>query len=260
MATEGKWWDISLNPLTGCSPVSPACDHCYAARLASTRLKHHSAYKRLTKHGKWTGEIRFNPDVLKKNLVFNMMTNNLFGAPHHTYILLTKRPERILEGHPEHFAKWPNIRLGVTVENQQRADERIPALLQIPAAVRFVSLEPLLGPIDLRVPLQIMKKVTTPINKHGQACGPSVEGWRPSYNIDDPLETPLKPLVDWVICGAETGPGARPMDLDWARDIRDQCKAAGIPFWFKSAGPRKEIPSDLMIREWPWGDDENKGG
>jgi protein gp37 len=96
----------------------------------------------------------------------------------------------------------PNVWLGTSAEDQQRADERIPLLLQTPAAVRFVSLEPLLGPIDL-------------------------------MSIEAP-ET--RNVLDWVICGGESGPHARPMHPDWARSLRDQCAAAGVPFFFKQWG------------------------
>ena len=96
--------------------------------------------------------------------------------------------------------------------------KRIPILLETPAAVRFVSIEPMLGRVLLT-----------------------------SY---DEMQT-IQSELGWVICGAETGPGARQMDLAWARDLRDQCREAGVPFFFKSAGPGNEIPPDLMIRERP---------
>ena len=108
--------------------------------------------------------------------------------------------------------QMPNVWLGTTVENQ-RHDDRIIALQQIPAAVRFVSFEPLLGPFDFLPP------------------------W-------------LR-FIDWAICGGETGPGARPMDLEWARSLRDQLRTAGVPFFFKKVGGGREIPDDLNVREFP---------
>jgi protein gp37 len=104
-----------------------------------------------------------------------------------------------------------NVWFGISAENQARADERISKVLQIPAAKHFISLEPLLGPI----------------------------------NISEGL-----PPIDWVIVGAETGAGARPCDPDWVRSIRDQCRVAGVPLWVKSLG-KQPIPDDLMIRERP---------
>ena len=115
----------------------------------------------------------------------------------------------------------PNIWLGVTVENQQRADGRIPLLLQCPATVRYVSIEPMLGPVDLDA------------------------YWGAPEGLGEPVG------LDWIIVGGETGPGARPMNPDWARDVRDQCKAAGVPFFFKQMAGKAPIPDDLMIREWP---------
>jgi protein gp37 len=158
-------------------------------------------------------------------------------APQHTFQVLTKRVERALATisslafrglvssyydrlvRPEaspwdveemHSVLWPipNVWLGVTAENQQRANERIPLLLQIPAAVRFVSVEPMLGSVGLA------------------RLFPSAYGMR-----NDRFQ---------VICGAETGPGARPMHPEWARSLRDQCQAAGVPFFFKQWGEFQE--------------------
>jgi len=155
----------------------------------------------------------------------------------HTFIVLTKRPDRMAELVPmlnsyEHGTPQ-NIWLGVTAENQQRADERIPLLLQCPAVVRFVSVEPMLGPINFHVP-------SVP---DGSGAG------RNSLVVDDPYTKERH--LDWVIVGGETGPGARVMDPDWARQVRDQCKAAGVPFFFKQMSNKAPIPDDLMIRQWP---------
>jgi len=172
-------------------------------------------------------------------------------TPHHTYQVLTKRHARmrsLLSG-PE-FAddvwalvwqldggiawrrrRWPlpNVWLGVSVEDQKWADIRIPALLDTPAAVRFLSCEPLLGPVDLREWLTEERDVTDP-------------------HLDAPLDAVVDGMVRrhdywirqsfirWVICGGESGPGARPMVPDWARSLRDQCSDAGVPFFFKQWG------------------------
>lgn len=116
---------------------------------------------------------------------------------------------------------WPlaNVWLGVSVENQAAADERIPLLLQTPAAVRFISAEPLLGPVSIDRWL---------LSVAGLICRREIGG-------------PLWPNLDWVICGGESGPGARPMHPDWARSLRDQCVSAGVPFFFKQWGKWKPI-------------------
>ncbi len=180
----------------------------------------------------------------------------------HTFLVLTKRPERIAgKGqcsncgylapvgndeecpnygvtekymHDQGFAKiprdWPkNLWLGVTAENQEMADKRIPLLLQTPAAIRFVSVEPMLGPVDLSNIWEVCPE-----------CG-SWEIYEPRgemrYCDDCGVDVPKPKIgIDWVICGGETGPGARPMHPDWVRSLRDQCQAAGVPFLFKQFG------------------------
>lgn len=134
-----------------------------------------------------------------------------------------------LEGWP-----IPNIWLGVTAENQARADERIPILLQIPAAKRFVSIEPMLGAVDLT-------KISLGPNGHGLTFyHNSLNGWSTGYNAETHKQKVSRndqfSRLDWVICGGETGPGARPMHPDWVRSLSDQCIAAVVPFWFKQWG------------------------
>jgi protein gp37 len=133
----------------------------------------------------------------------------------------------------------PNVWLGVSAENQARADERIPLLLQCPASVRFVSIEPMLGSINLY-----------PYILHQRDRAPSEIGRISDYG----------PALDWVIAGGETGPGARRMNPDWVRSIRDQCKAADIPFFFKAWGKHVPIFQDAANphlldgkkwRQWP---------
>jgi protein gp37 len=189
----------------------------------------------------------------------------------HTYQVLTKRPARMLEffkwvkdydegcfeddrisdvamdmpaiealgwnpcrggrgGYDNCGPAWPyeNVWLGVSVENQATADERIPLLLQCPAAVRWLSCEPLLGPLD------VYGGDPDP-RLAGMIAGPglSLEPW---WRCNDPAGSPPRPHIDWVVAGGESGAGARPMHPDWARSLRDQCAAAGLPFFFKQWG------------------------
>ena len=211
--------------------------------------------------------------------VTDEMRDKIFAVmalcPHHTFQVLTKRPERMLE-YLERIAdlavhdvwKWqqaadlivdncavledhawplPNVWLGVSVENQAAADARIPLLLQTPAAVRFISAEPLLGEIRL-------ERVRMP---------ETLFGWHDINVLSGNIYRHARqvgfghPKLDWVICGGESGPGARPMEADWARSLRDQCASAGVPFFMKQMGsvfgPKKghKAPDDLNIKQFP---------
>ena len=247
MPTKVEWVDRpgtrpeSWNPITGCNvegkrvKVSPGCDHCWAERMAR-RLAGRFGYPEAPHHFdvighrdrveqpfRWRRERTafvcsmgdlFHERVtwMDIELIFNVMVK----CRQHTFLILTKRAERMHDFVSTCFPGLDqcssHIWLGVSAENQQAADERIPLLLQTPAAVRFVSCEPLLGLIDLF----------------------DVDG-----NIAQSMpERSLFPadLIDWVIVGGESGPGARPMHPNWARSLRDQCQAAGVPFFFKQWG------------------------
>jgi protein gp37 len=128
------------------------------------------------------------------------------------------------------IAPLPNVWLGVSVENQAAADERILRLLQTPAAVRFVSYEPALGPVDFSAFMRNSRRFEQL----------AAAGWANDL-----------PALDWIICGGESGPGKRPFDPDWARAVRDQCRDAGVPFFMKQIDKVREIPPDLMVREFP---------
>jgi protein gp37 len=148
--------------------------------------------------------------------VTDLMRDQVLGvslaAPQHTYMVLTKRPERMRQ----YFIgtkPYPNLWLGVTAENQEMADQRIPILLQTPAAMRFVSVEPCLSEVNL--------------------AGWGSEMYLRTIGRDGSAE---RPGLDWVIAGGESGPGARPMHPNWPRSLRDQCQAAGAPFFFKQWG------------------------
>ena len=286
-----EWCDATWNIITGCSVESPACTNCYAMRLAGTRLREHHSRKGLTKivNGKpaWTGEVRFNEQWLMQPLqwkrprkIFVCAHADLFHpnvpdewidrifavmalAPHHTFMVLTKRAERMhtylkrltemcdgedgiihivtpvaskacvdVHNMPDEWP-LPNVMLGVTAEDQQRADERIPVLLATPAAKRFISIEPMLGQVDLRQ-IHGFHNGATP-QTHDALSGYSSD--TPYGYVASKLEYPFsRGKLDLVICGGESGPGARPPRIEWVRSIRDQCAAAGVPFFFKQWG------------------------
>lgn len=187
-------------------------------------------------------------------------------TPQLDWLLLTKRPQnwydRIMGilstdlrmaktiGFPEWLYEWKsgnppeNVWIGTTVEDQTRADERIPMLLNIPAKVRFLSCEPLLGPLDLMWPESIFPDGPT------RCCGGHECGCH-----GQPAEPPMIYGINWIIAGGESGPGARPMDPDWARSLRDQCQAANVAFFMKQMGgtrkPFAPIPDNLLIRQFP---------
>ncbi len=312
-ASNIEWTDATWNPTRGCSmaqgsnsPECGGCYYCYAARQALRHAGPGGAYEglvKLTPHGpRWTGKV-VEGDMeaplhwRKPRRVFVDSMSDLFHAavpdewilrvfrimgmcPRHTFQILTKhgaesgRMERFLGGlrwrnlgHSpamggNHYVRLipgdhrdgksyetdvdflPNVWLGVSCENQATADARIPHLLKTPAAVRFVSLEPMLGPIDIRP-------------------------WLRDRTVR---------ILDWVILGGESGPGARPFDLAWARDVIAQCRAAGVAVFMKQAGRvvlgpdtygdgraagecvrlknRKgadlsELPEWARVREWP---------
>ena len=204
----------------------------------------------------------FHEDVSDEdiNKVFEMMANAQWFHGHQ-FQVLTKRPERMkriveeigagiaeqkkgkdngdgTRSYSLHF-HFPlnNIWLGVSVEDQKTADERIPLLLQTPAAVRWISAEPMLGPVDLRLWLNVIPRMRTPVSSDsGLPCGETTLDWMPSYNIN--TGEIVKPLLDWVVVGGESGPGARPCDIHWVRLIIEQCKAAGVPVFVKQLGAR----------------------
>lgn len=248
--TKIEWATHSWNPVTGCTPISEGCENCYARRMAK-RLAGRCGYpavdpfratihpERLDEPFRWKKPRRvfvcsmsdlFHKDVPDEFVwkVFDVMFEA--GGDKHIYLILTKRPER-MHKFIRNIEDWdsseaPHIWLGVTAENQQRADERIPILLQIPAAVRFVSVEPMLGLVDLT---GIRFDRNTIMNVL-EGCG--INRLSPCQSIPNAFCE----KIDWVICGGETGPGARPMHPDWVRSLRDQCQDSGVPFFFKQWG------------------------
>lgn len=268
--TNIEWTDSTWNIVRGCARVSEGCRHCYAETIAHRFSKPGQPYHNLiATGGQWNGRVITLPEKLlepyhwaKPRRVFVCSTSDLFHpsvpfkfiaaaffimsiTTRHTYQVLTKRPERMRDffnwvhkhsgafnddritsaayatpeidampwrratahhgGYDSGGPTWPytNIQLGVSVENQTAAHTRIDALLDCPAALRFLSVEPLLGPVSLK-------------------------SW--------PLAPAPWPGINWVIAGGESGPGARPPHPGWLRDLRDQCRARSVPFFFKQWG------------------------
>lgn len=243
--TTIEWATHTWNPVTGCTPVSEGCENCYAKRMAQ-RLRGRYGYPedepfKVTFHPNRLKEplklrkpsrifVCSMGDILHDNVepvVLAMILDIVSRCPQHTFLVLTKRPERMVEDIRQNamIAGWfkkplPNLWWGVTVENNDYL-WRIAHLLQIPAAVRFVSVEPMLGPVGL--------------NDIG------FDGVR--LKAECFCDSPRSAGLDWVICGGETGPGARPMHPDWVRSLRDQCRAARVPFLFKQWGEWRPMES-----------------
>lgn len=285
--TSIEWTDLSWPVINGCRRVSPGCENCYAERLTATRLRQTPKYKGLAVYGqngpRWTGATRLwapaltEPLRIKKayrifvcdmgDLFFEANSNEeiaaVFGVmaacPRHTFQVLTKRPKRMLEWFDwladesanEHGPSaseiccihacnhcafidyirtaWPlpNVWLGVSVENQKYADERIPLLLRAPARTRFLSCEPLLGPLDISI-------------------------WLHRGVIEAKPGDADYDAIEWIICGGESGPGTRPMDIEWARALRDQCVGAGVPFHFKQHGGVRKKAAGRVLDGRTW--------
>lgn len=281
-----EWTDHTFNPWIGCTKVSPGCANCYAASL-DHRWGHDSwgpgKPRRRTSAANWKQPLKWDREAARERDAYQQAARDgmvdelnlteprrprVFCAsladwlddevpiawladlldlirrtPNLDWLLLTKRPQnwykRVSAVDSEFAESWidcidmpergdipPNIWVGTTVEDQARADERIPHLLRIPARVRFLSCEPLLGPVDFsRIP---------------------------------PVMEETIPGIGWVICGGESGPKARPIDLAWARSLKDQCEASGVPFFMKQLGgvrdkrhELEDLPEDLRIRQFP---------
>lgn len=234
-----EWTEATWNPVAGCTILSPGCTNCYAMRMAR-RLEAmgQDKYAKTTRvtggRAKWTGEVRLDEEALKVPLTWKMgrtifvnsmsdlfhekvpvefikrVFSTMTKTPHHTYQILTKRAER-LEALDADLA-WPsNVWMGVSVESADYVS-RIDHLRRTGAGTKFLSLEPLLGPLD-------------------------------DLNLNQ---------IDWVIAGGESGPGARPLDPDWVRSIRDQCLSATVAFHFKQWGGinKKKAGRILDGRTW----------
>lgn len=332
-----EWTDATWNPTWGCSRVSLGCQNCFAENIARRFSGPGKPYEGLIHStGRWNGKIHLAEDHLldpihwsKGRRIFVNSMSDLFheGIPfeyidkvfavmacttRHTYQVLTKRPQRMLEyfdrlrwnadsddegctydqqarwhggphglaGLPDQVSPsdvydewrpwrenkrhggydncgplWPltNVWLGVSCENQATADERIPLLLKVPAAIRFLSCEPLLGPIDLT---RIVLAANVPIT---DCADPRFDKVNFTINALKGAASIKMAPINWTIVGGESGHGARPMEADWARSLKIQCAAAGTAFFMKQGSEANwpdfknfaNFPPSLQVREWP---------
>jgi len=270
-----QWTDHTFNPWLGCQTVSPGCDHGYAeswARRSGLVEWGPPAERRRTRAANWRQPLKWNTEAAcagRRDRVFCASLSDVFDnavpaqwradlltlikqTPNLDWLLLTKRignahgmlqeAADLMDSGMGVFAPsvFPNVWIGTTVENQTEAERRIPRLLDVPARVKFLSCEPLLGPVDLSSFIQPHEKEDGKCKMGCTAC--AIE-WR------------YGGWLDWVIVGGESGPKARPMYPEWARRLRDQCQAAGVPFFMKQMSgtrqPLPPIPDDLLIREMP---------
>jgi protein gp37 len=249
-----EWTHHTFNPWWGCAKVSPGCDHCYAEALGNRfgtpwgvdAERREFGEKHWDEPRKWNAKAAAAgerhrvfcasmADVFDKNApsgARQRLLSLIADTPHLDWLLLTKRignasrmlqeacmhDGRLMDANDQYRA-LPNLWLGISVVNQEEADRDIPKLLRVPAAVRFLSMEPLLGPVEFS-------------NVSRRADAISQLGKKALLGID------------WVIVGGESGRGARPMHPDWARSLRDQCAAAGTPFFFKQWG--EWAPADAI--------------
>lgn len=248
--TKIEWADHTFNPWEGCQKVGPGCDHCYAearnARFSGGIAINWGpgAQRRRTSEANWRKPIKWNAEAARLGIRYRVFCASLADVfdnevdpewrldlmrliddtPNLDWLLLTKRVGNVMPMVGEFWGdKWPsNIWLGCTICNQPEADRDITKLQSVPARVRFLSMEPLLGPVDLGLCDCDHGSIPAPHNIGGVTCSKcDGTGGR---------------MVDWVIVGGESGPGARPMHPDWARSLRDQCQAVGVPFLFKQWG------------------------
>jgi protein gp37 len=223
-----EWTDATWNPVTGCTKISPGCKHCYAERLAARlqamgNVRYRDGFKLTLHPDQLTLPLRWkDPRRIFVNSMSDLFHENvpeefirrafevMAQARHHVFQVLTKRSKRLAELAPR--LPWPtNVWQGVSVENA-RYTSRVADLVKVPAAVRFLSVEPLLGPIT-----------------------------------DLPLDG-----IAWVIVGGESGPGHRPIRPEWVRSIRDQCAQAGAAFFFKQWGGRTPKSGGRVLDGHEW--------
>lgn len=255
-----EWTESTWNPLRGCTRVSEGCRNCYAervsARFSSKGQPFHLIAERSPSGPRWTGKVILVESMLREPIkwkeprrIFVNSMSDLFHeavtdewlakifdvmerAPQHVYQILTKRPLRMLTALRAVGATPPNWWFGVSIEDQQSARARLPVLAETPCALRWVSYEPALGPVDLAAALAQPNMTATGAM----------------------LRVPA--AIQWIVVGGESGPGSRHFDPAWARTVLKVCREQGIPFFMKQMGGRSThndvpIPDDLLIKEMP---------
>jgi protein gp37 len=258
--TKIEWADDTFNPWTGCAKVSQACTNCYAeswARRGGLEALWRGERRRTTPSN-WRKPIAWNAAAAasgKPRRVFSASLADVFedhpalpswraeffdlieATPALTWLLLTKRPENLARFRPTSWTEWPsNVWLGVTVENQGAFEARVPLLLREPAALRFLSVEPLLGPLRFEAPWPMLGSGLGTVNPLTGDWFPSAPGERTHHGAL------RRSRIGWVIAGGESGPRARPSHPAWFERIRDACEASGVPFMFKQWGEFAPAP------------------
>lgn len=249
--SEIQWTDYTWNPVTGCAKVSQGCKNCYAETIAN-RFWRHRKFTDIETHSDRLSQIS---KLKKPRMIFVNSMSDLFHKKvsedfiwevieicyqnqKHTFQVLTKRPERAFDVLTKSMwwnnAAPKNIWLGISVENQETADKRIPLLLQTPAAVRWISAEPLLSKLDISQYLP----------------GFNGDGFQTGFRIDSEL--------DWIVVGCESGPHKRECKIEWIENIVDQCKQANVPVFVKQIQVNGKVikdinqfPDHLQIRQYP---------
>lgn len=276
-----EWTDHTFNPWVGCTKVGPGCDHCYAEGWAKRAGKaagvEWGGERRRTSEANWRQPLKWNEQAQREGLRFRVFCASLADVfdnqvpakwradlfaliektPHLDWLLLTKRVGNVTPMMIDVAASlfWmdrlgtgalpSNVWLGATVVNQEEADRDVPKLLRVPARVHFLSIEPMLGPIDLR--RIVLSECPIDLTEHGRASYPGLQRVAIVVNaLKGSKQLGMAPL-SWVIAGGESGPAARLMHPEWPRSLRDQCARAVVPFLFKQWGewaPAESINDD----------------
>lgn len=251
--TDIAWCDHTFNPWWGCVKISPGCTRCYAATFDKRVHGKDSEYwkvggpRRKFGDAHWRQPEKWNRDAAKagkRARVFCASMADVFEdrrdldadrdrlwalierTPHLDWLLLTKRPDVMRRLWP--WSSPPaNVWAGTTMEDQEHADARIVDLLNVPAVVRFASIEPMIGPVELQTPMPL---TPADVRQHHRSYLRGVGG---------------DVRLGWIIAGCESGHGARPAQVQWYRDLRDQCTAAGVPFLLKQAAEQPGAPGRL---------------
>lgn len=277
--TKIEWCDCTFNIAWGCTKVSPACDHCYAEvwakRTGWNGLWGVDADRRLFGDEHWAQPLKWELRAIRENKRFRVFSSSMADVfdnhplmtlerlrllclikqtPHLDWLLLTKRIGNAKQMLPADWGDgYPNVWLGATVVNQEEADRDIPKLLRVPAAVRFLSCEPLLGYIRLDEDWLCHEYFT-----HTDDCRDDLCALNGDYH-SCVGKVVKQPALDWIIVGGESGANARPLNPDWAVALREQCNFSWCRFFMKQGSQANwptfkdfaSFPRELQVREWP---------